>query len=61
MIADMMDALGINSPNGMKCHLDALRKKRCIDWVEGIARSVGVTGTARSGIPLIDLEDITIA
>lgn len=42
-IRDMMAHFGIKSPQGIACHLRALRRKGRIVWDEGLARSVRLT------------------
>lgn len=36
------EGLAIRSPNGVMCHLEALRKKGAIDWQPLLARSIVV-------------------
>jgi repressor LexA len=33
----------IKSTNGVKCHLDALRRKGLVDWVDGKTRTIRPT------------------
>jgi len=40
-VRDIGDAFG-RSPNGVKCHLDPLKKKGFIDWIENKARTIRV-------------------
>lgn len=35
---------GINSPNGVTCHLEALRKKGAVEWDEGMSRTLRPVG-----------------
>ncbi|MGB0888907.1 MAG: hypothetical protein ACPGWS_01365 [Solirubrobacterales bacterium] len=39
-IREIGDHFGIRSPNGVICHLKALRKKGLLDWTPGISRSI---------------------
>lgn len=41
-IRDIGDSFGWASPNGVKCHLDPLKKKGFIDWIENKARTIRV-------------------
>jgi len=39
-VRDIQDGLQIASPNGVMCHLHALRAKGLIDWQTGKARTI---------------------
>lgn len=58
-IRDLMQRFGINSPNGAMCHLYALKRKGCITWVPGVARTMRVISEDDRGIPVVDLEEVT--
>lgn len=34
------DAFGIRSPNGVVCHLDRMRARGMVTWVEGVSRTL---------------------
>jgi hypothetical protein len=39
-IREIASSFGIQSPNGVKCHLDALREKGRVTWVDGDSRTL---------------------
>ncbi len=39
-VRELCDAFEIKSPNGIICHLTALRKKGLVTWVEGQSRTL---------------------
>lgn len=41
-VREIGSALGINSPNGVMCHLKALEKKGCIQRTEHLARAIKI-------------------
>lgn len=41
-LRDVMEPMGISSPNGIMCHLKALQKKGAIEWDRNTARSLRV-------------------
>lgn len=43
-IRELADALGVASPNGVMCHLLALKKKGYLDWVPKASRRITLTG-----------------
>lgn len=43
---ELCRAFEIRSPNGAQCHLNALRKKGLITWIEGAPRTLRVTEDA---------------
>lgn len=42
-IRELMDELRIDSTNAMKDHLEALKKKGCVDWEPSKARTLHIT------------------
>jgi repressor LexA len=42
---ELGDALGITSPNGILCHLNALRAKGELTWTNGKSRTLRLTPT----------------
>lgn len=49
------------TPNGVQCHIKALRRKGHILSEPNIARGIRVTAQAPKGIPLFDLRSIARA
>lgn len=45
-IREMCVALGIRSPNGVVCHLEPLRRKGYIDWLDARPRTIRTTADA---------------
>lgn len=43
-IRELGAATGINSPNGIMCHLKALEKKGLITRIPGVSRGIGIAG-----------------
>lgn len=39
-IREIADKMHISSPNGVACHLRALRRKGYVEWVEGKTRTL---------------------
>lgn len=59
---EMMDHFGFTAPNGIMCHLKALRKKGFLAWQPNLARTFRLTEAATKitrGIPVIDLRKVT--
>ncbi len=42
-VREIQEATGIANPNGVHCHLRALRKKGLIEWVPGVNRTLQPT------------------
>jgi len=40
---ELMDELDIKSPNGVRCHLVALKKKGLIEWLPELGRTIRLT------------------
>lgn len=47
---DLCRAFGFTGPNGAVCHLQALRRKGCITWVERSPRTVRITEAGRHAL-----------
>ena len=54
-VREMMKAFDITAPNGILCHLKALRKKGWIDWEPKASRSIRLLKELRPG-ELRDLQ-----
>ncbi|MAT70758.1 MAG: repressor LexA [Planctomycetaceae bacterium] len=53
-VREIGDHFGINSPNGVMCHLKALEKKGIISREPNMSRAIQLTDVARGhGIPLV--------
>ena len=50
-VREIGQRLGITSPNGVKCHLNALKEKGYLTWRPGFARTLRVTA-----IPFLNLD-----
>ena len=48
-VRDIAEAMGIGSPNGVFCHLKALKTKGLIDWTPSEARSIVVLDERENG------------
>ena len=57
---DLMEPLGISSPNGILTHLRALRKKGLVTWNEMHCRTLRIVPQPQSrGMPLVTLEELS--
>jgi repressor LexA len=43
-LREIQHAYGWKTPNAAKCHLEPLRKKGYVTWVEGCSRTIRVIG-----------------
>jgi repressor LexA len=43
-LREIQHAFGWKTPNAAKCHLEPLRKKGYVTWVEGCSRTIRVIG-----------------
>jgi repressor LexA len=43
-LREIQHAYGWRTPNAAKCHLEPLRKKGYVTWVEGCSRTIRVIG-----------------
>jgi repressor LexA len=43
-IRELQKQLGIRNPGGVACHLNVLRRKGWVDWVEGCCRTLTIVG-----------------
>lgn len=50
-IREMMVRMGIRSPNGLHCHLRALKKKGYINYSPNLSRSVTFAGERTISVP----------
>ncbi len=39
-LRELMDKLDISSPNGIECHLKALKRKKLVTWEPGQSRTL---------------------
>ncbi len=44
VIREICDQFGYKSPNGAMCHLDPLRRKGWVTWIDGQARTIQPIG-----------------
>ncbi len=59
---ELMEPLGIRSPNGMMSHLHPLRKKGLVTWTPNVARTLRLVQQPESrGMPLLSLEQMANA
>lgn len=43
-VRDLMRRTGVGNPNGVTCHLKALRRKGAIEWERGVHRAIWPVG-----------------
>lgn len=43
-IRELQKRLKIRNPGGVACHLDVLRRKGWVDWVDGCCRTLTIVG-----------------
>lgn len=62
-VREMAYYMGVGSPNGLMCHLKALKKKGYVEWEPKTARSVRLTEAAQGkpGIPLLTLGELALS
>ena len=43
VVREIEQHFGFKSTNGVMCHLHPLRRKGCVDWLDGCSRTLRVT------------------